>query len=118
MGIFTVSMSIVIAAICGSVYNAFGNQGGYLVLISALLTFAVTISLTLYAFTTKTDFTMMGIYYNLIIILFLMSIRWSFVDYCLSPINSFYCQLVQSKCYLVTYNMWISYCLLRLLFDL
>jgi len=70
-------MSIVIAAICGSVYNAFGNQGGYLVLISALLTFAVTISLTLYAFTTKTDFTMMGgalwIIASVLLIVFIVS---------------------------------------------
>jgi hypothetical protein len=66
--IFTVTFGIVVAAICGSCYNMFSNGGtldkylskAILVVVSALLTFAVTLSLTLYACTTKTDFTMCG----------------------------------------------------------
>ncbi|KAM3144658.1 hypothetical protein pb186bvf_003265 [Paramecium bursaria] len=57
--IFTVTFSVVIAATCSVCYNAFSN-GGTLVLISALLTFAVTAALTAYACTTKTDITMKG----------------------------------------------------------
>ena len=60
MSIFTLSMSVIVAAICSSVYNAFGENGGFIVLAAALLTFAVTVALTIYAFTTKSDFTIMG----------------------------------------------------------
>jgi FtsH-binding integral membrane protein len=44
------------------VYIEYSKNGGELVLAAALLTLAVTLALTLYAFTTKTDFTMMGFY--------------------------------------------------------
>jgi FtsH-binding integral membrane protein len=54
-------MSFLVAAICGSVYNFYKENGASLVVIAALLTLTVTLALTIYAFTTKTDFTMMGI---------------------------------------------------------
>jgi hypothetical protein len=49
----------VIASNCSIVYNLLEN-GGELVLISAFMTLAVTIGLTMYAYSTKTDFTVMG----------------------------------------------------------
>ena len=53
-------MSVIVAAICSCVYNKLGEKGGFLVMAAAALTLAVTISLTIYALTTKSDFTMMG----------------------------------------------------------
>lgn len=66
MTLFTFCMSVMVSGICGIVYNALQEDGAYIVLAAALLTMAVTLSLTLYACTTKTDFTMMGIQLNII----------------------------------------------------
>lgn len=60
MTLFTFCMSVMVSGICGIVYNFLQQDGAYIVLAAALLTMAVTLSLTLYACTTKTDFTMMG----------------------------------------------------------
>ncbi|CAD8105228.1 unnamed protein product [Paramecium primaurelia] len=57
--IFTISFSFVVAGSCAVCEDAFTN-GGTLILIAALMTFAVTASLTVYACRTKTDFTMAG----------------------------------------------------------
>lgn len=62
LSLFTFCMSVIVAAICGSVYNFYQENGGFIVMAAALLTFGVTIALTLYACTTKTDFTMMGMF--------------------------------------------------------
>ena len=65
MTLFTFCMSVMVSGICGIVYNFLQEDGAYIVLAAALLTMAVTLSLTLYACTTKTDFTMMGINKNI-----------------------------------------------------
>ena len=59
--LFTICQSYYVSAICSSVYVQYGGNGGQLVLASAFLTLAVTIAITIYAFTTSSDFTMMGI---------------------------------------------------------
>lgn len=53
-------MSIMVGGVCGVTYNRYTN-GGLIVLTAAIMTLAVTLSLTAYACTTKSDFTMMGI---------------------------------------------------------
>ena len=62
LSIFTLSFSFVVAGSCAVCYDAFSN-GGELVLCAAVMTFAVTCALTIYAVTTKNDFTMQGILY-------------------------------------------------------
>ncbi len=53
LGLFTISESYIVGAICGM-------ADPKLVFMAAFMTFALVISLTLYAMTTKTDFTMSG----------------------------------------------------------
>ncbi|CAK68517.1 unnamed protein product (macronuclear) [Paramecium tetraurelia] len=75
--IFTVSFSFVVAGSCAVCKDAFEN-GGTLILIAALMTFAVTASLTVYACRTKSDFTMAGgalfILSSIMFILFIFAI--------------------------------------------
>ena len=59
LGLFTTTFSVVISATCSTIYERLSN-GPELVLCAAFLTLAATLVLTLYAFTCKTDFTMMG----------------------------------------------------------
>lgn len=56
---FTLCQSWVVSCVC-SVVMLSNKNGGTLVLMAALLTLAITLGLTYYACTCKTDFTMMG----------------------------------------------------------
>ncbi len=58
LGVFTLCMSYMVSCICSIVGQ--DNEGQNIVLIAAVMTLGVTFALTLYAFYTKTDFTMMG----------------------------------------------------------
>lgn len=58
--IFTLSFSFLVAGCCAVCYDLFDN-GGLIVLSASLLTLAITLALTLYAWTTKKDFTLCGI---------------------------------------------------------
>jgi FtsH-binding integral membrane protein len=56
-----------VSAVCSSVFLVYSKNGAEIVLAAALLTLAMTLALTAYAFTTSSDFTMIGIYHiNLI----------------------------------------------------
>lgn len=57
--IFTLSFSFLVAGCCAVCYDLFDN-GGLIVLSASLLTLAITLALTLYAWTTKKDFTLCG----------------------------------------------------------
>lgn len=60
LGIFTFCESWIVSYSCSIAYVLYPGNGGQLVLLAAVLTLAITVALTIYAFTTKTDFTMMG----------------------------------------------------------
>ncbi|CAK71146.1 unnamed protein product (macronuclear) [Paramecium tetraurelia] len=60
LGVFTFCESWIVSYSCSIAYLIYPENGGQLVLIAAVLTLAITISLTLYAFTTKSDITMAG----------------------------------------------------------
>mmetsp|Transcript_130044 Transcript_130044/g.183445 ORF Transcript_130044/g.183445 Transcript_130044/m.183445 type:complete len:124 (+) Transcript_130044:606-977(+) len=64
-----------VAFICGMTANSSAN-GPYVVLTAALLTVSIVIGLTVYAFTTKTDFTMMGG------LLWMMTLLFIFMGFC------------------------------------
>jgi FtsH-binding integral membrane protein len=57
---FTISYGLFIAATCGIVYNIYLSNGAYIVLASSLMTLSVAVSLCVYAYHTKTDFTVKG----------------------------------------------------------
>jgi len=63
-GVFTFCFSWIVSTVCSSYgYDLDGNpdtEGQTTVLIAAVMTLGITVALTIYAFTTKTDFTMMG----------------------------------------------------------
>lgn len=100
--IFTVTFGIVIAAICGSVYNAYSN-GAVLVMVSALMAFAVTLALTLYACTTKTDFTMCGGALWIISVVLLIVFIFSFF------IWSVFWQLLVCGLVIICYGFYLIY---------
>jgi len=50
-----------VSAICSSVFLVYSKNGAEIVLAAAILTLAMTLALTVYAFTTSSDFTMIGI---------------------------------------------------------
>lgn len=60
MSIFTITFAFTIEGACVVSYEHYEN-GAILVIISALMTFAITISLTIYAVNTQNDLTKMGI---------------------------------------------------------
>lgn len=60
LALFTFCQSYIVSTVCSSVYLAFEKNGAQLVLASALLTLVVTVALTIYAFTTSSDFTIFG----------------------------------------------------------
>lgn len=57
--IFTLCMSYLVSAICSQI-GQHDRAGQKIVFIAASMTLGIVVALTLYAFTTKTDFTMMG----------------------------------------------------------
>ncbi|KAM3143596.1 hypothetical protein pb186bvf_004358 [Paramecium bursaria] len=59
LGVFTFAESWMVSTFVGLANLQFSN-GGQLVLIAAILTLGITLSLTYYAFTTKSDFTLQG----------------------------------------------------------
>ena len=60
LGSYTVSFSVVLAAICSTAYDI--EYGPSIVLSSALFTLAIALILTMYAFTCEHDFTMIGFF--------------------------------------------------------
>jgi len=75
-----------------------------LVLYAAILTLSVTISLTIYALTTKTDFTMKGgVLFICGIVLIVMGFLMGLGGYS-KPIYIFYCALV-----IILYGFYLIY---------